>query len=58
MDRRNNVGRPRLCDACGHPLVDHSPEPALDGRTGCRAAIGIVRCACLYPDVPWHVLDR
>lgn len=31
---------------CGHALADHSDEPALDGRTGCRAAVGIARCDC------------
>lgn len=36
------------CD-CGHALADHSVEPALDGRAGCRAAVGIARCRCSVP---------
>lgn len=32
--------------ACGHSQRDHSAVPALDGRSGCLAAVGISRCAC------------
>jgi hypothetical protein len=31
---------------CGHAWSDHKAEPALDGRSGCRAAVGLARCGC------------
>jgi hypothetical protein len=35
------------CAKCLHPVGDHAPHP-VDGRVGCCAAIGIVRCPCTW----------